>query len=80
MNEELREPEDSIHVDRRIKKLKAQHLEDLQRLHAAHAAEYHEEMLHRCRSKDETYRLTNSENNASAIASYGKLQVRFVIL
>ena len=75
MNEVLREPDDSTHIDARIKKLKQQHLDDLQRLYSAHAAEYHEEMLYRHRSKDETQYLASGENNAAAIESYEKLEV-----
>jgi hypothetical protein len=75
MNEELREIEGSAHIDMRIKKLKQQHLDDLQRLYSAHAAEYHEEVLHRHHSKDETQYLASGENNTVAIASYEKLGV-----
>lgn len=75
MNEELREIEDSAHLDMRIKKCKQQHLDDLQRLYSAHAAEYHEEVLHRHFSKDETQYLASGENNPVAIASYEKLGV-----
>ncbi len=75
MTEEIREAEDSARLDARIKRLKQQHLDDLQRLYSAHAAEYHEEVLHRHNSKDETQYLSSGENNTTAIASYEKLGV-----
>ena len=73
MREELKEPDDSAHVGERIKKLRTQHLDDLQRLYAAHAVEYHEETLHRHRSKDETLQkyLDSGENDRA----YEQLQV-----
>ncbi|KAK2466021.1 hypothetical protein APHAL10511_001663 [Amanita phalloides] len=74
MTEELKETDDSARVEVQIKKLKQQHLEDLQRLYSAQAAEYHEEVLHRHCSKDETQYLASGENNPTAIASYEKLE------
>ncbi|KAF8622067.1 hypothetical protein AX15_007217 [Amanita polypyramis BW_CC] len=74
MNEAFKEPEDSTHIDTRIKKLKQQHLDDLQRLYSTHAAEYHEEILHRHRSKDEAQYLARGENNSDAIESYENLE------
>jgi len=73
MTEEIREAEDSARLDVRIKRLKQQHLDDLQRLYFAHAEEYHEEVLHRHNSKDETQYLSSGENNTAVIASYERL-------
>jgi hypothetical protein len=73
MREELKEPDDSVRVGERIKKLRTQHLDDLQRLYAAHAAEYHEEMLHRHRSKDET--LQKYLDSGESDRTYEQLQV-----
>lgn len=75
MTEEIREAEDSARLDARVKKLKQQHLDDLQRLYSAHAEEYHEEVLHRHNSKDETQYLSSGENNTTVIASYDRLGV-----
>ncbi|PFH53217.1 hypothetical protein AMATHDRAFT_1297 [Amanita thiersii Skay4041] len=74
MKDELNKSEESANVEIRIKEVKGQHLEDLQRLYAAHAAEYHEEMMDRYRSKDETQYPARGENNTTVIASYDELE------
>jgi hypothetical protein len=75
MEEELAKPDDQQHLEVEISKVGEQHLRDLERVYTFHAEEYYDECVDRYLSKDDTQILVEGENNATAVASYKKLEV-----
>jgi hypothetical protein len=79
MEEELAKPDDLQHLELEINEVSERHPLDLERLYTFHAEEYYDECVDRYLSKDDTQVLVEGENNATAVASYNKLEARMSI-
>jgi hypothetical protein len=60
----------------RISDLQKHHSDDLERLYESQAQDYLQEARDRYVAKDDTQYLVKGENNSTAKASYGRLDVR----
>ncbi|TFK39556.1 hypothetical protein BDQ12DRAFT_698183 [Crucibulum laeve] len=78
MEEDLQKPETAAYIKEQIEILKDQHLNDLERIYAAHTAEYLEEQMHKFNSKDDTQCFDPEEQDDEAVKEvYERLESHF---